>query len=288
MPAGARIRPLRADDVPAADLVAYETLPGALPVIGESSEQRQRRGHSRLGHLLDTDPDGAWVAESDEGRIVGIATALLRDGIWGLSLFAVRPDLQGRGIGRALLDAALGYADGARGALILSSSDPRAMRLYALAGFALRPQVAAAGIVHRPALPVRLDGVREGSLEDLELVESVSRAVRGATHARDVPQLLGTGSALCVLDGRGYVVHQAGTVRMLAALDEDAARSLLWTALAQSAPGSSLQVDFISAGQDWAIEVALAARLALSPEGPLFVRGEVGPMRPYLPNGAYL
>jgi hypothetical protein len=47
-------------------------------------------------------------------------------------------------------------------------------------------------------------------------------------------------------------------------------------------------VDFLTAGQDWAVEICLEARLALSPEGPLFVRGEVGPLAPYVPSGAYL
>jgi hypothetical protein len=36
------------------------------------------------------------------------------------------------------------------------------------------------------------------------------------------------------------------------------------------------------------VRACLAARLAPSPDGPLFVRGEIGPMRPYLPSGAYL
>lgn len=288
MPVTARVRPLRPDDVPAADLVAYETLPGAMPVIGESSERRELRGRSRIAHLLETDPAGAWAAEDGDGRVAGVALGLLRDGVWGLSLLAVRPDLQSRGVGRELLDAALGYARGARGGLILSSTDPRAMRRYALAGFALRPQVAAAGIVDRDALPVDTGAVREGGEDDLALVERVSRKVRGATHALDVPQLLATGSRLLAVDGRGFAVHTGGNVRLLAALDEDAARALLWAALAASAPGTTVQVDFIAAGHDWAIEVALDARLALSPDGPLFVRGELGPLRPYLPSGAYL
>jgi len=278
---------MRAEDVPAADLVAFEALWGMVPRPGETLEARARRGQSRIAHLRATDPGGAWVAEAD-GRVVGAALALVREGLWGLSLFVVEPAWQGEGIGRDLLDAALGYADGARGALILSSTDPKAMRRYARAGFALRPAVAAAGIVERSALPARHPRVRAATGGDLELTEDVSRAVRGATHAPDIPNLLAHGYELLVLDDRGFVVHRDGAPGLLAARDEETAQALLWAALGASPPGASVQVDFISAGQDWAVAVVLEARLALSPDGPIFVRGDVGPLRPYLPSGPYL
>jgi GNAT superfamily N-acetyltransferase len=282
------IRPMRGEDVPAADLVAFDALWQSMPRPGETTDQRARRGRSRVGHLLRTDPGGAWVAESSDGRVVGVAMALLRDGLWGLSLLAVEPGLQNNGIGRRLLDAALGYADGARGAIILSSTDPKAMRRYACAGFALRPTVAAAGVVERSALPARHPEIRAAGGDELALTEAASRAVRGATHAHDLPLPLADGAALLVLGERGFVVHRAGGVRLLAACDEEAAQALLWAALAASPPGATVQVDFISAGQDWAVAVVLEAGLALSPDGPLFVRGKVGPLRPYIPSGAWL
>ena len=36
------------------------------------------------------------------------------------------------------------------------------------------------------------------------------------------------------------------------------------------------------------VGAVLDAGLSLNPEGPIFVRGEVGPLAPYLPSGAYL
>jgi hypothetical protein len=36
------------------------------------------------------------------------------------------------------------------------------------------------------------------------------------------------------------------------------------------------------------VAIALEAGLALSPDGPLFVAGDVGPLRPYIPSGPYL
>ena len=282
------IRPMLPGDVAAADLVSFDALHSLMPHLGETLEERARRGRSRIAHLLETDPGGAWVAENGDGRVVGTALALVRDDLWGLSLFAVEPRLQGHGVGRRLLDAALGYANGATGAIILSSTDPKAMRRYARAGFELRPLVAAAGIVERSALPPRHPEIRSGTGDDLETTAAISRAVRGATHAPDIPNALANGGDLLVLADRGFVVHREGSPRLLAATDEEAARALLWAALGEAPPGSTVQVDFISAGQDWAVDVLLEARLALSPDGPLFVRGDVGPLRPYLPSGAFL
>jgi GNAT superfamily N-acetyltransferase len=279
---------MQSADVAGAYLVAFDALHFAVPSPGESFAQRAERGESRIAHLLATDPGGAWVAEDEDGRLVGVALALVREGLWGLSLFGVDPRLQGAGIGRALLDVALDYANGAHGALILSSTDPKAMRLYARAGFALRPMVAAAGMVDQARLPEPHPDLRAGAAGDLPQTEAVSRAVRGATHAPDIANQLSTGCELLLLGDRGFVVHREGSPRLLAAHDEEAAAALLWAALAAAPRGATVQIDFVSAGQDWAVAVALEAGLALSPDGPLFVRGDVGPLRPYLPSGAYL
>jgi hypothetical protein len=36
------------------------------------------------------------------------------------------------------------------------------------------------------------------------------------------------------------------------------------------------------------VRTCLDAGLALSPDGPMFTGGQLGPMRPYIPSGAYL
>jgi hypothetical protein len=79
-----------------------------------------------------------------------------------------------------------------------------------------------------------------------------------------------------------------GSPALLAARDEAIATDLLWSALAHGERGATVHVDFISAGHDWAVQACLRAGLALSPDGPVYVRGEVGPLAPYLPSGAYL
>ena len=51
----------------------------------------------RFTHLVRTDPGGALVAEQD-GRLVGAAIAILREGVWGLSLLIVPGFVFGAGI----------------------------------------------------------------------------------------------------------------------------------------------------------------------------------------------
>jgi predicted N-acetyltransferase YhbS len=282
------IRPLRDEEVEAAHAAADAALSVYIPAeIPWGGEAHHRRATARIRHLLATDPDGAWVAARD-GEVVGISLGLVREGIWGLSLLAVAPDLHARGIGKQLLDRALAYGDGCRGHLILSSSSPLAMRRYALAGFALRPCVASSGVVNRARLPAPDPRVRDEGHDGIELADAIAREVRGAGHGPDLPHWLALGHRLLTLPDRGFVVHHEGWVKLLAARDEEAAATLLWAALSEAAPGATVVVDFITAGQDWAIPVILGAGLALSTDGPFFVRGDVGPLRPYLPSGAYL
>jgi len=282
------IRPLRDEDVEAAHAAADAALSVYIPAgIPREGEEHDRRALARIRHLLATDPDGAWVAARN-GEVVGISLGLVREGIWGLSLLAVAPDLHARGIGKQLLDRALAYGNGCRGHLILSSSSPLAMRRYARAGFSLRPCVASAGIVDRARLPAPDPRVRDSGADGIELADAIGREVRGAGHGPDLAHCLEQGHRLLTLPDRGFVLHKDGWVRLLAARDEESAATLLWAALSDAPPGATVVVDFITAGQDWAIPVILDAGLALSTDGPFFVRGEVGPLRPYLPNGAYL
>jgi GNAT superfamily N-acetyltransferase len=240
----------------------------------------------RIRHLIQTDPGGALVAEAD-GQLVGAALAIVRGGLWGLSLLIVLPEHQSSGIGRRLLARALEHGDGAvRGGVILSSPDSRALRAYSRAGFALHPSVNASG---KPRDVTAPESVRDGSVEDLPLTVVVDQAVRGAPHGRDIVASLSAGGRLLVVPQRGYaIVHDAKTLSMLAALDEEVARDLLRAALASVPDGTEATVEFITAAQSWAIEPLLDAGLALSPGGAVFLRGEVGPFSPYLPSGAYL
>jgi GNAT superfamily N-acetyltransferase len=281
------LRPMREGDVPAvrelaveafADLDRRQHVPVAPRTAPEAADVRYRR-------LLATDPDGCWVADGGDGALAGVALAILRDGLWGLSLLAVRPGLQSDGLGGALLRRVLAYGDGARGGVVLSSSDPRALRAYARAGFTMHPAVTAHG-VPRDAEPA--PEVRAFTDEDHAMAAAVDGAVRGAPHGTDLDAFAEAGCERLVFPGRGYAVHHRGEIKVLAAADEDAAAALLRTVLARTPVGVEAEIEWLTADQQWATDVAVAARLELRPGGALFLRGETGSFRPYLPSGAYL
>ena len=58
--------------------------------------------------------------------------------------------------------------------------------------------------------------------------------------------------------------------------------------LARAPDGADAEVEWLTGAQQWAIDVAVAARLELRVGRRVFLRGEVGTFRPYLPGGAYL
>jgi GNAT superfamily N-acetyltransferase len=249
--------------------------------------ESQRRWIERLGHPLATDPDGAFVAECD-GRVIGVAEAIRRERLWCLSLLAVRPGVQSAGTGRTLLERTMSYAAGTDAGLIVSSNDHRALRLYARAGFSLLPTFEAAGMIDRRMLPRPDPMVSERGSGDLEALESISRDIRGAPHTPELEHAMRSGARLLRLGDRGFALAQPGMgVWLLVARDEQAAVALLWSTLDVAGDSERIGVRWITSGQDWAIDVVVRAGLRLSANGALCVSGRPGPLRPFIPSGAF-
>jgi ribosomal protein S18 acetylase RimI-like enzyme len=269
-----------------ADLAAAAALAAEAFEIDVGERSAAERWQRRVAHPLATDPDGAFVAERD-GSVIGVAQALRRERLWCLSMLAVAPGAQGSGAGRLLLERALAYGGGTDAGLIPSSSDPRALRLYGLAGFSLLPTFDAAGALDRSALPRTGAEVRAAGSADLEALAAISRDVRGAPHTSEIEFALRAGARLVRLGDRGFAVAAPGRgVWLLVARDDAAASALLWSALAL-AETDQPRVRWITADQQWAIEIVLRAGLRLVPYGALCVIGEPGPLRPFLPSGPF-
>src|SRR4051812_12752919 len=154
-------------------------------VVGEDLDRRRgdpveprpdmEMARRRFAHPFHTDPQGAWVAEDEQG-LAACALAFRRDDVWILSELAVRPDVQSQGLGRAILARCHDYADGAKGRLIATSQDPRALRAYARLGLDAHPCVKARGTPQGITPP---SGIREGGKDDIPFTEQVDRHVRG-------------------------------------------------------------------------------------------------------------
>jgi GNAT superfamily N-acetyltransferase len=273
------IRPLLPADFAASRRVAVDAMTALGEEMPEETPEVTARGEARIAHLQRTDPDGAWVAEED-GRVVGCALALVREGMWFLSLLMVDPAHQSKGLGKQLLDASLQTSTDR--SWILATTDPGALRRYRRAGFDLVPCLTAKGTVDRALLPAT--SVREGSWSaDGEAVDDITRTVRGAGLGQDLPYLEETGLRLLMAD-RGYAILRPAGLLSLAADDPGTAAELLWTVLAE-AP-APVEIDWLAHDQQWAVDVCLDARLPLlKGEGHLFLRGQP-PMSPYLPSGS--
>jgi ribosomal protein S18 acetylase RimI-like enzyme len=267
-----------------ADIDAAAAASAAAFNFAIADDEERQRWRERIAYGLVTDPDGCFVAERD-GEVIGVAQVLIRERLWCLSMLAVRPGTQSAGAGRALLERALEYRDGTDAGLIVSSNDPRAIRLYGLAGFSLWPAFEASGEVDRRKLRRPDPEVVESEGNDLEELADISRAVRGAPHTRELAFTLERGFHLLRHSDRGFAVaSESRGVWMLVARDEDAARALLWSALALVETTERSVARWVTGSQDWAIEILLKAGLWLRPAGALGVRGNPGPLRPFIPS----
>src|ERR671912_947966 len=115
---GILVRPMTAADADGVYRRSSEAIPATdeerQQVMNRSAEEVARR-IQRYQYFLEHDPEGAWVAV-DGDRVAGVALALVREGLWVLSLFAVAGEYRDEGLGKTLLDRALLYAEGCHGA----------------------------------------------------------------------------------------------------------------------------------------------------------------------------
>ena len=145
--AAALVRPMAGTDIAQAAEVSAEAF-----AVDITPPRMRRFWDARLRHSLRSDPGGSFVSVRD-GVVNGVAQAVIRDGVWILSLLTVSPSLGEGGEGRGLVDAALGYYGDCRGGMIIASNDPRALRLYGSSGFALEPTFKASGAVDTDLMP---------------------------------------------------------------------------------------------------------------------------------------
>jgi GNAT superfamily N-acetyltransferase len=256
--------------------------------MGVRDDARVAWARARIRHIAAHDADGSVVAERD-GEVIGIGLAIRRKSLWFLSLLAVRQGLQGGGVGRQLLDATLEYGRDCPRAMICASPDPKALRRYGRAGFALHAGYEATGTADRSEIPTGL-GIREGDWErDAQFYNELIAARRGAPLGPDLGFWRDQGMRLLIRDGgtpadRAAVALRPGSLGTLAAASQEAAARVLWAAIAET-PGE-VTVGYLLNNQQWAIDVALAARLPLKITDTLCTRGFLPPA-PYLPSGIF-
>lgn len=143
---------------------------------------------------------GIWgvVAEHD-GRIAGSNFLDERGEVRGVGPITVDPHAQARGVGRALMEAVLERAAGARGVRLLQDAfNTRSMGLYATLGFSITDPVALMAGQPRGEAPAGY-AVRPLTREDLPAAEALSLAVHGYERTAELADALAAGGATAVL-----------------------------------------------------------------------------------------
>lgn len=252
--------------------------PRSLPGVLDDPRGRADRHRGRTRHLARTDPGGCWLIEDETGGPVGVVLSSRREGTWALSLLAVVPGAQGKGVGKALLARALVHGRACLRGVICAPADPVAVRTFRRAGFTVHPALRLTGVAD-PARLAPLDGaVHLGTERHRDLMDSVDRRTRGGAHGADHEELLRHHRLLVVDDlaGSGYCYARGGRVEALAATSRRLATRLLTAALLATPEGEPVRVTHLTAEAQWAVDVGVAAGLEIGNDGFVCLRG----MRP--------
>lgn len=285
------LRPVRDDDEDA-ELVRQITAAAFAPVPAHAlgagppaRDARAARERDRARHLAGTDPGGCWIAEDEVAGPVGVALSSRREGTWGLALLAVTPGAQGKGVGKALMARAMVHGRACLRGVICCPPDPVAARTYRRAGFTLHPAVRLAGAVDPARLPAPDGAVHEGTERHRDLMDSVDRRTRGGAHGPDHEVLFRHHRLLVVDDlaGSGYCYADERGVEALAATSRRLATRLLTAALLSAPAGRPVRVAGLTAEQEWAVDVGIAAGLEIANAGYVCLRG-MRPPQPYIPS----
>ncbi len=238
----------------------------------------------RLAHVLSGAHEASALAVDASGAVIGATIVIERGPLLVLSLAIVDEDWQSRGVGRAMLERFPAAAPG-RNRVIMSSTDPKAMRRYAALGLHLRPTVSACGILRPGAVASPREATTTTPLAGGAVLDAIASdpSARGVPYGADAAMWDAQGDALHLIGDRAAVVRGGGVLRIAVARDPESGRLALRAALAAVPPGNTVHLRHLREGQDWAIGEMLRSGLALSPEGPLFSDAPLGAL--HLPTG---
>ncbi len=166
------------------------------------------------------------------------------------------------------------------------------MALYTSFGFELHPVVAGwgqirPGAVSRPGDVTRIepDDVTEAHLD---IVAAIDRQVRRSSRVADIRAMLSeVGNRLLLHGDQGYAISKDERLVTLGATNDESASLVLRTMLAEAPPGETVEVNWMTSSQQWAIREIIQSGVELLPYGPVMVRGMASPPCPYIPSGGY-
>ncbi len=139
-----------------------------------------------LARSLIGDPSVFGLVAEIKGRVVGSNFLSEADAVRGVGPITVDPDAQGRGVGRQLMQAVVGRANGACGVRLLQDAfNMRSYALYASLGFEVREPVLV--LTGRPKEPMPADWqVRPMREADIDACDALCRAVHDISRRHEL------------------------------------------------------------------------------------------------------
>src|SRR5262245_23769540 len=276
--------------------------------VASSNDGMERRGQpaatpldapvaSDVQGTFASDPDGYFCA-AEEGRIVGMVSALVRGRLWYLSMLFVLPGEQTRGLGRALLEPALAYGE-ARGAEIRftwATVDPRAQTRYVMAGMAPRwpiyPVEGDAAAVERLTARAALDR-RERELPcDPGVVEKLTAEILGEDRSDDLAHWRCDGAtALAIARGgelAAFAYRRGMRIGPAAGRDDTALLKAVAAAAAGSATGGANVTARVPGACSSLLEAMVSCGFRLGTPTVFMASRLFGRPELYLPSGPIL
>ena len=205
---GLAYRPVRPDELAACVEIWRESINDYIGRLGQPEIASETSPLLRLyGHLSTTDPDRFVVATevvgaTGEERIVGFASALVRERLWFLSMLFVSPHVQAAGVGRALLARVMpDLGAGMAMATATDSAQPISNALYS--SYGIVPRIPLLNLIGRPERPDAFEPLPSGITaipfesiaggppggtghrELAETVDAIDRELLGVAHPID-------------------------------------------------------------------------------------------------------
>ncbi len=200
--AGLTFRPATVEQLPACAAIWRTSINDYIRHLGQPEIPPEVNPVTRLFvHLRTTDPDRFLVAAGGGERIVAFGAAIVRDGLWYLSMLFVLPEFQAAGVGRDLLRRLLAGVEPTFRATATDSAQPISNALYAnfdivprmplfsLTGLPQRPE--AFGSLPSGIVPLAFDEIAAGPPDGLghrilvEAIDTLDRELLGAAHPMD-------------------------------------------------------------------------------------------------------
>jgi GNAT superfamily N-acetyltransferase len=199
------VRRARSDDAPASGRICYDAFTKISTEHGFPPDFPSVEVATGVLSMMFSHPGFYCVVAESDGQILGSNCLDERSAIAGLGPITIDPKIQNKGVGRALMEAALAHSTerGCLGTRLLQAAfHNRSLSLYTKLGFDTREPIST---MQGPAIKVRTPDhtVRPARVSDLEACNRLCVSVHGHDRGGELRDAIAQGTAVVAeRDGR--------------------------------------------------------------------------------------